>query len=329
MKILQRGKQSITAVLSQAHKRPKDDRYAQGQNYSWNKGYVKPKYWSGHRPGYSYGPRYGHENKSWGQGNGYGKKYGTEDKKRQGKVYRASGTQGHTHYTNHRSRESAKITPSRGIGGGQKGDDRNRGDKGNGDRKKYRSTNYDFEGEDEEESDTEDSFELEITPQQLNQVTPWGGVLKLTSSKKMPLKITTGPPSGEPDPSQTTVKTVYEPRKEKGDQTERGTTNVPQTGLEQFRRKEAPPMGGREPLQEDENSRFDRPPGRQGGSDDKDSKRNENGDGKPHRNGGLGGNGDPNGGGGPGENGEPPRRGGEEPPERNGETGGGDGGSPQ
>ena len=75
--------------------------------------------------------------------------------------------------------------------------------------KKYRSTNYDFEDEDEEESDTEDSFELEITPQQLNQVTPGGGVLKLTFSKKKPLKIT----SGEPDPSQTTVTTVYDPKK--------------------------------------------------------------------------------------------------------------------
>ena len=49
------------------------------------------------------------------------------------------------------------------------------GDKGNGDRKKYRSTKYDFEDVDEEESDTEDSFKLEITPQQLNQVTPGGG----------------------------------------------------------------------------------------------------------------------------------------------------------
>ena len=52
VKILQRGKQSITAVPSQAHNRPKDDRYAQGQNYSWNKGYVKPEYWNGHRPRY-------------------------------------------------------------------------------------------------------------------------------------------------------------------------------------------------------------------------------------------------------------------------------------
>ena len=219
VKILQRGKQSIAAVPSQAHNRPKDDRYVQDQNNSWNKGYVKPEYWNGQRPRYSYGPEYGHENKNWGQGNGYGKKYGTEDKKRQGKVYRASGTQGHTHYTNHKNRESVKFTPSKGTGGGQRGDDGNGGDKGNGDREKYRNTNYDLGDEDEEESDTEDSFELEITPQQLSQVTPWGGggVLKLTLSRRKPLKITTKAPSGEPDLSQTTVKTVYDPQKEKGD----------------------------------------------------------------------------------------------------------------
>ena len=74
-----------------------------------------------------------------------------------------------------------------------------------GDKKRYKSTKYDFEDMDEEESDTEDSFELEITPQQLSQVTPGGGVLKLTLSKKKPLEITTGAPSGEADSSQTTV----------------------------------------------------------------------------------------------------------------------------
>ena len=42
--------------------------------------------------------------------------------------------------------------------------------------KKYRDTKYDFEEENEEESDTEDSFEFEITPQQLSQVIPGGGV---------------------------------------------------------------------------------------------------------------------------------------------------------
>ena len=75
-------------------------------------------------------------------------------------------------------------------------------------------TKYDFEEENEEESDTEDSFEFEITPQQLSQVTPDGGVLKLTLTKKGPLKITTEPQK-KPDPSQTTVKTVYDPTKEK------------------------------------------------------------------------------------------------------------------
>ena len=64
--------------------------------------------------------------------------------------------------------------------------------------------------------------------------------------------------------------------------------------MEQFRREEALPIGVREPLQEDENGKFNRPPGGQGGLDDKGSKRNGNGNGKPHGNGGPGGNGDPN-----------------------------------
>ena len=100
---------------------------------------------------------------------------------------------------------------------------------------------------DEKESDTEDSFELEITPQHLSQVTPGGGVLKLTLSKKRPLKITTGALSGEPDPFQTTVKTVYDTREEKRDQPVRGTTNIAQSGLGQPRGGETPPIGDREP----------------------------------------------------------------------------------
>ena len=99
---------------------------------------------------------------------------------------------------------------------GRQGDgDENGEDKGDKNRKKYRDIKYDFEEKDEEESDTEDSFEFEIIPQQLSQVTPGGGVLKLTLTKKGPLKITTEPEK-KPDPSQTTVKTVYDPTKEKG-----------------------------------------------------------------------------------------------------------------
>ena len=101
------------------------------------------------------------------------------------------------------------------MNGGQGDGDGNGEDKDDKNRRRFRDTKYDFEEKDEEESDTEDSFEFEITPQQLSQVTPGGGVLKLTLTKKGPLKITTEPQK-KPDPSQTTVKTVYDPTKEKG-----------------------------------------------------------------------------------------------------------------
>ena len=46
-------------------------------------------------------------------------------------------------------------------------------------------------------------------------MTPGGGVLKLTLFRKGPLKITTEAQNRRPDPSQTAVKTVYDPTKEK------------------------------------------------------------------------------------------------------------------
>ena len=76
-----------------------------------------------------------------------------------------------------------------GIGDGQRGNGGNGGDKGNGDKRKNKNTKNDFADVDEEERDTEDSFELEITPQQLSQVTLGGGVLRLSLSQKKPLKI--------------------------------------------------------------------------------------------------------------------------------------------
>ena len=167
--MLQRGEQFMTAIPSQTPKRPRDDWYTQGQYYSWSNGYVEPEYGGGYRTGFSYG------NKNWGQGNGYGKKYGAGDKKRQGRTYGPSVTQSQTYYITHGTRGTGKYTPSRGIGGGQRGNGGNGGDNGNGDKRKYKNTRYDFEDVDEEESDTEDSFELEITPQQLSQVTPGEG----------------------------------------------------------------------------------------------------------------------------------------------------------
>ena len=47
-------------------------------------------------------------------------------------------------------------------------------------------------------------------------MTPGGGVLKLTLSRRGPLKITTEAQNKKPDPLQTTVKTVYDPTKEEG-----------------------------------------------------------------------------------------------------------------
>ena len=54
-----------------------------------------------------------------------------------------------------------------------------------------------------------------MTPQQLSQVTPGGGVLKLTLTKRGPLNITTEAQKKKPDPSQTVVKTAYDPTKGK------------------------------------------------------------------------------------------------------------------
>ena len=41
---------------------------------------------------------------------------------------------------------------------------------------------------DKEESDTEDSFELEIAPQQLSQVTPGGGCLEVNPIQEKAIK---------------------------------------------------------------------------------------------------------------------------------------------
>ena len=65
------------------------------------------------------------------------------------------------------------------------------------DKKKYQDTRITQESDSHEESDTEDSYEFEITSQQLSQVTLGGGALKIQLSKKKPLKITAGAPDGQ------------------------------------------------------------------------------------------------------------------------------------
>ena len=197
------GKQPQSGVAKQTPKETKVSRDL------WDDNYGRSNYRNG------YQMKYADENRNWGQRNGYGRGYGNGNRNQQKKAHGGSTTQTQTYYTTPKGRVPYKNTPSRGIGGGQGDGNGNGEDKNDKNKRRYRDTKYDFEEKDEEESDTEDSFEFEITPQQLSQVTPGGGVLKLTLSRKGPLKMTTEAQNRRPDPSQTTVKTVYDPTKEK------------------------------------------------------------------------------------------------------------------
>ena len=202
VKILQRGKQLQSEVAKQT---PKE---VGASKDFWDRNYDRSSYRNG------YQMRYADESRNWGQRNGYGRRYGNGNKNQQRRAQGGSATQTQTYCTTPKGRVSYRNTPSRRIGGGQGDGNGNGEDKDDKNRKRYRDTRYDFEEGDEEEIDTEDSFEFEITPQQLSQVTPGGGVLKLTLSRRGPLRITTEAQSKKPDPSQTTIKTVYDPTKE-------------------------------------------------------------------------------------------------------------------
>ena len=204
VRILQRGKQTQSEVAKQTPIRT-------GVNGDfWNSSYGGPNYRSGYQMGYP------SENRNWEQRNGYGRRYGNGNKNQQRRAHGGTTTaQTQTHHTTPRGRVPHGNTPSRRMGGGQGNGDGDGEDKDDKNRKRYKDTKYNFEEDDDEESDTEDSFEFEITPQQLSQVTPGGGVLKLTLTKRGPLKITTEAQNKRPVSSQTTVKTVYDPTKEK------------------------------------------------------------------------------------------------------------------
>ena len=189
-------------MSGQVPQRVKDSKYTQSQPNNWMVGYEGTWYRK------EFGAGYNSKDRKWPQGNGYGKRYGTREKKRTDKSYRQNGTQSHTYYTTQESRKNGQYLPMKGTSNGQDG---NRGDEGRDDKRKFRNSKYDFENMKDEESDTEDSCELEITPKQLSQVVPGGGVLKIKLSNKKPIKITAGAPDGEPDPAQTEVKTVHDP----------------------------------------------------------------------------------------------------------------------
>ena len=139
-------------------RRPRDNRYSQRQ----------PNYWETEYEGARYreeiGAGYNPKERKWPQGNGYGKKYGTRREKEMGGSYKPNGTQSQSYYTTQGPRRNGRYLPVKGSDNGQDG---NGGDEGRDDKKKFRNTEYDFKDKREEESDTEDSYELEITPKQI------------------------------------------------------------------------------------------------------------------------------------------------------------------
>ena len=291
--ILQRGKQPQLEVGKQT-----PIKTGVNKNF-WSGGYGGPNYRNGYQMGYP------SENRNWKQRNGYGRRYGNGNRDQPRRAHGGTTTQTQTYHTTPKGRVSYKNTPSRRMGGGQGNGDGNGEDKDDKNRKMYRDTKYDFEEENEEESDTEDSFEFEITPQQLSQVTPGGGVLKLTLTKKGPLKITTEPQK-RLDPSQTTVKTFYDPTKEK--EPLQGSKNIK----------------GKTAYIEGENFENQRIKPKEAPNSKKDKSFPE--DGGPVRQIRPGGNGEPDGNGGPDKGRKPPRKE-EGPPNGFRKINGGGGGS--
>ena len=124
----------------------------------------------------------------WG---GYGKQYGTGGERRSYQAFGTDRTQTQSHNTAYESQRQGSYFPTKSTGNGQGG---NGGDEDRNDKKKYRDTRVNHGNDSHEESDTEGSYEFEITSQQLSQVTPGGGALKIKLSKQKPLKITAGAP---------------------------------------------------------------------------------------------------------------------------------------
>ena len=202
------------------------------------------------------------------------------------------------------------------------GQDGNGGDEGRDDKRKFRNSKYDFEDKKDEQSDTEDSCELEITPEQLNQGVPGGGVLKIKLSKKKPIKIAAGAPNGEPDPAQTKVKTIHDPINRRDGQPIPNPKSGVVVVVGQSVEKKIPPGEIRQPmLRVSRGERPNIPPERMDRSNgDDNGTSNGNGDSHDHAN-------SPNGNRRPGGSGDPPDRRGGRPPRENRNPNEGDGGS--
>ena len=154
--ILQRRCYAFASMPGQVPQRLKDSKYIQSQPNNWTTGYEGTWYKN------EFGTGYGPKDRKWPQGTGYGKRYGTKEKKRIDKSYRPNGTQSQTYYATQEPRKNGKYLPMKGTGNGQNGNG------GDDDKRKLRNSKYDFEDRKDEESDTEDSCELGITPKQLS-----------------------------------------------------------------------------------------------------------------------------------------------------------------
>ena len=141
----------------------------------------------------SQGKRYPLKERQRTQWGGYGKQYGAGGEISY-QTYRTDRTQTQSHNTAYESQRQGSYFPTKSTGSGRGG---NGGGEDKNDKKKYRDTRIDQENGSHEESDTEESYEFEITSQQLSQVTPGGGALKIKLSRKKPLKITAGAPDGQ------------------------------------------------------------------------------------------------------------------------------------
>ena len=139
----------------------------------------------------SQGKRYPLKERFRNQWGGYGKQYGASNER---KGYQTNGIQPPDSGTAHWSQKQSSYVPTQNTRGGQGG---NGGNGEENDKKKYRNTRISQESDSHEKSDTEDSYEFEITSQQLSQVTPGGGALKIKLSRKQPLKINAGAPDGQ------------------------------------------------------------------------------------------------------------------------------------
>ena len=156
------------------------------------------------------GKRYPLKERRRTQWGGYGKQYGTGGERRSNQTYRTDRTQTQSHKTAYESQGWGSYFPAKSTGNGQGG---NGGDENRNDKKKYRDSRINHENDSHEGSDTEDSYEFEITSQQLSQVTPGGGALKIKLSKKKPLKIAAGAPDGQSETIPMELECIQSPKR--------------------------------------------------------------------------------------------------------------------